>query len=227
MSLRRYGGNALTFARDHVFGASSSIVFEAPCDPATGACLSPPIRFRFGSARDVASFTKESHDYDPAAQRFGLERLERGDSLIVGESGREVVFYAWFMLGQIDADLNLYLPMASEAAYSYRVFTVRHARGQGICGAYYEYLKQLLREKNCRRLVCRIRPGNTASIRAHARAAFREQGRLWRLAIPGRAFIYADRALRMWLPTMISDEYFSARGFLRITPALRDIERVA
>jgi hypothetical protein len=213
--LRRRCGRACTLVRDHVFGFTRTIFFEVGGDSGAGLPSSSPLAFRFGGAADLNAFTQETHEYGETEKQFGFERLDRGDSLIIGESDGTVVFYAWLMYAQVDLDQNVLVPVWPEAAYSYRVFTVERARGLGICAAYYAHIQKLLWKQGYRRLICRISPGNAPSIRAHARVGFRQRGFLWTLIAAGHEFYYADAALRTWLPAVVSAGYFSRSGFLR------------
>lgn len=224
--LRHRAGKVRAFLDEHAFGVSRSIVFEAACcsrhsllyeasrDGQARAKTGPQIAFRFGDVSDVLAFTPDAHEYGDAEKRFSMERLKRGDSLLIGESGGQTVFYAWLMLGKMDLDMNIEVPLVREAAYSYKVFTVEGARGTGVCSAYYRHIKQWLQQLNYSRLVCRIAPGNAPSIRAHARAGFRSCGRLWTFRTPGHELFYADARLRAWLPTIVSGRSFSPRGVL-------------
>lgn len=208
-------GDARALIRDRVFGLTRSIVFEAPCDsPAVSPAPPTAVTFRFGSATELHGFTPEAHEYGEAERQFGFERLGRGDSLIVGESGGDVVFYAWLMYGQMDLDQNVCIPIGPEYAYSYKVFTVESARGLRICAAYYRHITDFLRQQGYRRLICRIAPGNTASIHAHTRVGFEPTGLLWKVAFAGRTFYWANREMRARLEPWISRAYFDHRGLL-------------
>ena len=109
-----------------------------------------------------------------------------------------MVFYAWQMYGQMDLDQGVCLPLPSDIAYSYKVFTVPSARRLSICSAYYDYIKALLERQGYRRLICRVDPTNEPSLRAHLRAGFRHQGSLWKFVVPAATMYYADRPLRAW-----------------------------
>jgi len=224
VGLRRTAGTLLAFLRDHVFGISISIVFEASCEIGSSEGSCPLIAFRFGGEPDVWAFTRERHDYGEAEKRLGIERLKCGDKLIIGELEREVVFYGWLMLGKMDLDVNAEVPLSHNAAYSYKIYAVPDVRGRGICGAYYQHLKNLLHQQGFERLVCRISPGNEASIRAHAHAGFRACGLLCKVGVPWHSLFFADPALRTWLPTIAPSQYFTRRGFLLRHAALNQVE---
>lgn len=213
--VRHRCGCAYDFVRDNIVGVSRTILFEVPCDSIPGLRVSCPVAFRLGGPADLHAFTKETHDYENAHKQFGLERLERGDSLIVGELDGEVVFYAWLMYGQMDLDQNVCIPTVPDAAYVYRAFTVSRARGLGICGASYGYSKGLLLTGGYRRLICRIAPRNAASIQAHARVGFERCGVLWKMVAPGHVIYYADESTRARLPGIVMADYFTPRGFLK------------
>jgi len=213
--LQRRCGHACTLVRDHVFGITRTIFFEVGVGSGTGLPSSARPAFRFGSAADLKTFNQETYEYGKTEKQFGFERLDRGDSLIIGESNGAVVFYAWLMYAQVDLGQNVLVPVWSEAAYSYRVFTVERARGLGICAAYYAHIQTLLWKQGYRRLICRISPWNSQSLRAHTRVGFQRRGLLWRLITAGHETYYADGAMRAWLPPVISADYFSRSGFLR------------
>ncbi|HLK48886.1 MAG TPA: hypothetical protein VKT49_12165 [Bryobacteraceae bacterium] len=145
---------------------------------------------------------QELHDYGAAERRFSIERIEAGDSLILGEWGGGVVFYGWVMYGQMDLDQNVPLPIAPNAAYSYKLFTVPNARGLGICAAYYYFIASTLEARGYDRLICRIAPGNRPSVRSHIRVGFQPRGTLWKLVAARHAFYFGDRPMRSWLQTI-------------------------
>lgn len=212
--LRRRFGNGRQFLKDSVFGITRSIVFESPCDH--DAFVAPPgdLSFRFGSAADLSRLSQDLHEYGAEEKQFGFERLRQGDSLVLGESAGEVMFYAWLMYGQMEVDEGMFVPLAGDVAYSYKVFTVARARGLRICSAYYSHIRRLLHAQGRDRLICRVTIGNISSIRAHMRTGFQPAGRLWKLVLGHQRLYRADVAMRAWLPTVCPSGYFSARGFL-------------
>lgn len=214
-ALRHRSGRAYTLVRDHVLGVTRSVVFQVSCDSNAGLSESSLVTFRRGGRADLEAFTEETHDYGKAEKKFGFERLERGDSLMIGESGGGVVFYAWLMYGQMDLDEDVCIPITPEAAYSYRVFTIQHARGLRVCAAYYTFLKKFLAGRGYGRLICRITPHNTASIRAHARVGFKRCGLLWKVVTPGHAFYHANAEMQAWLPEVAAARYFDHHGWLK------------
>lgn len=214
---RQACGRAHTAVQDHIFGITRTILFEAGCEGGNASDAPPFVAFRFGGKVDLAAFTKNTHDYTQAQKQFGLERLNAGDSLIVGEYEREIVFYAWLMYGKADLDQRAFVPLLPNIAYSYRVFTVRRARGLRICSAYYRHVGNLLWQQGYHRMICRIAPGNEASIRAHKRVGFQPHGLLWKLMIAGHAFFYADPVSRAWWPTVATAVSFGRYGVLRQT----------
>lgn len=213
-ALRHGCGSVKELARDRVFSVTRSILFETGCKDAEGSTCSPGVTFRLAGAADLAALREVPHEYGPAAKRFGFERLERGDSFLIGECEGEVVFYAWLMHGQMDLDQNVLVRMVDETAYSYRVFTVDHARGRRICGAYYSWLKHELPQQGYQRLICRIDAGNEPSIRAHVRVGFEVRGDLWKMVLGGRRTYRANAELRAWLANLCPPDYFSSTGML-------------
>lgn len=90
----QHGAQIRAKVRDRVLRLTQSIMFEAQCDRV--AAFQPPavaVAFRFGGPAELRAFTRQAHEYGEAEKRFGLQRLERGDSLIVGESGGFVLFW--------------------------------------------------------------------------------------------------------------------------------------
>ncbi len=200
--------------RRHVFSLTRCTMFEVECGYDVPLPNPPKIDFRFGSRNDVRTFDLAHHEYGAAEREFGLERMDQEDSLVVGESNGEVVFYAWLMYGQIDLDQRVYIPCFQEIAYSYKVFTVESARGRHICAAYYSFIKKRLLEAGYSRLVCRIAPANTASIRAHVGTGFRPVGRLWTMVVPGCRLFAVDAEMRSWLQRSSASSDLSRRRVL-------------
>lgn len=198
-SLRHRLGKAYTVFQDRALSYSRSIVFECPCGELNAADPPAPVTFRFGSAPDLSAMREDEHDYSPAAKQFGFERLENGDSIVVGEACGAVLFYAWLMYCQFDLDEGVCVPVVPDMAYSYKVFTAQSARGRGICGAYYSFIRPLLARQGYSRLSCRITTRNQASLHAHCRAGLTACGTFCRLLAAENVFYHADAELCPWL----------------------------
>jgi hypothetical protein len=205
---------AVDFTRHHVISLSHETLLEVACSNSLPLSGSPDIALRLGSYEDVRSFDLARHEYGPAQKQFGYERLDHGDSLIVGEQGGEAVFYAWLMHGQIDLDQRVYVKTLPYVAYSYKVFTVASARGRRICPFYYSFIRRHLSGQGCSSLVCRIGCGNAASIRAHARAGFQPVGHLWQLVLPGCSLFSADTGVLDWLKRSSPSHPFNRLGLM-------------
>lgn len=214
-SLRQRCGRTYTLVRDHVLGITRTGMFEVSCDCRPAPASRPLATFRLGGPADLHGFTEHEYEYGKVEKQFGFECLERGDSLIIGECEGVAVFYIWLMYGEIDLDQGVRIPTMKDVAYCYRAFTLRGARGLGICEHSYGYIKRVLQERGHNRITCRIDPGNTASLRAHYRAGFRQHGLLWKVVLPCDVLYYADKPLRSWMPTATTEEAFSRLGFLQ------------
>ncbi|MBS1860018.1 MAG: hypothetical protein JST11_31905 [Acidobacteria bacterium] len=216
ISLRHRLGNAHTVFQERVLSFSRSIVFESPCREADTAEAASLVAFRFGSAADLSALREHEHDYSPAAKRFGFERLDEGDSIVVGESAGAILFYAWLMYRQIELDEGVCVPVAPGMVYSYKVFTAANARGRGICGAYYRFIRPLLAREGFSRLSCRVLAQNKASLHAHCRAGFVARGTFCRLLAAGSVLYRADARLCPWLhETGLSGRFAEGRWVRR------------
>lgn len=216
LAAARHGcGQAYTAVRDRGFSVTRTTVFERELAGDSSVSLAGPATFRFGTADDLMSLTQKTHDYGPAEKRFGLERLEQGDSLVLGEWDGALVFYGWLMYGQMDLDQNVPLPTVPDAAYSYKLFTVPQARGLRICAGYYSFVESWLEQRGYGRLICRISPGNDPSIRGHLRVGFRPCGTLWKLVALRQAYYFADESMRSWLGSLSPEGRLAGWGFLR------------
>jgi ribosomal protein S18 acetylase RimI-like enzyme len=176
----RLGARIASFRRKMIFESATADVLSS-----TAAV---PVTFRYGDAADLQTLAAPEYRYDAAALRFGLERLRAGDRLVLGENAGRVVFYAWVMFGQMDMGLGEYAPLSSDRAYTYKLFTVADARGQGICPAYYVFLKRELRALGYRRVLAWVEHANYASIRAHTRAGFEIVGCIWHVRFLFRSY---------------------------------------
>jgi hypothetical protein len=165
------------------------LLFESALDrPRAESVAAVPVTFRYGTAHDLELLGAPSYSYGGDARHFGYERLRLGDRLVLCESGGRVVFYAWVMFGQMDMSCRNYVALAPDCAYTYKLFTVPDCRGQRICPAYYQWIRQELRELGYGSLLAWVEAGNHASIRAHTRAGFRKVGCIWHLRILFRSY---------------------------------------
>jgi hypothetical protein len=165
------------------------LLFETALERPRGVeAAAVPLAFRYGDTRDLELLGAPVYSYGGEARQFGYERLRAGDRLVICESGGRVVFYAWVMFGQMDMSCRNYAPVPPDCAYTYKLFTVPDSRGQRICPAYYEWIRQELRALGYGRLLAWVEAGNHASIRAHTRAGFHKAGCIWHFGILFRSF---------------------------------------
>jgi hypothetical protein len=198
--------------RDHVLSIQRSLVLEADCDSMTAEVPNWFLTFRRGTLADLSAFGGEENGYGTSDLEFCKTRFRSGDSLFIGELNTEIVFSAWLMYGQVDVDRSDILRTHPGVAYSYKLLTLRHVRGLRICTAYYRFLKQLLLSEGYTRLVCRITPGNRASLRAHSRAGFRHVGTVSKLVIGPYRYYFADAPVRKWLQRLTPDDHIGKLG---------------
>ena len=157
-----------------------------------------PVEFRLGDAKDLASLDPVEYGYDEDALAFGRERLAAGDRLILGVANDHVVFCGWVMFHQLDLGIRNYAFLPDDAAYTYKLFTVPSFRGNGICRAYYVYLKTWLAGLGYRRVVCWVGNRNLASLRTHYKSGFSSAGTIWQLVLTGRSFFFLNRQARQF-----------------------------
>jgi GNAT superfamily N-acetyltransferase len=155
-----------------------------------------PVSFRFGDRGDLESFTVDIHNYDLDAKRYGRERLQSGDKLILGEIDGKVVFYGWVMFGSLDLGVRTLLPVGSDAVASYRLFTVADQRGKKISAAYFFFLKEEAQKLGCRRIVSWVEARNRPSARMHERAGFHRIGNIFHLRILGASCFWISPRTR-------------------------------
>ncbi len=184
------------------------LIFEASTEDARASSAAVPVTFRYGDAADLRALAAPEYAYSGGALRFSHERLRAGDRLVLGESAGRVVFYAWVMFGHMDLGLGEYAPLSSDRAYTYKLFTVPAARGQGICPAYYTFLKRELRALGYQRVVAWIEAANHSSIRAHTRAGFHRVGSILHVRFLFRSY----PLLRANLTADLSDPARGANG---------------
>ncbi len=222
-ALRHGCANSVQFLTHRVCGISRCVYLECECRDICLSSFVDGVRFRFGSHRDLNDLTAAEHEYGAAERLFSARRLDRGDSLMLGECAGEVVFYSWMMCGQMEVDVGTTVPIVPGTAYIYKMFTVPRFRGRHISSAFYAHIRPLLESGGCNRLVCRIAPSNTPSIRAHQRTGFQPKGQLWKFVIADRPVYHADPQMRAWLPSICPPGYFNSGGFL----VRRELDRVS
>jgi hypothetical protein len=169
------------------------IVFEASLDEIRWIPARIRVQFRFGDLADLARLSPDFHQYDATAKRYSLERLEAGDRLILGETGRQVAFYGWIMRGHIDLGVRKLFPVGPDTVASYRLFTVESQRGNKLCSAYYAFLEEELRRQGVRRIVSWVDGHNRSSLRVHDGVGFRRLGAIWHLRLLGSSFFFVPR----------------------------------
>jgi L-amino acid N-acyltransferase YncA len=157
-----------------------------------------PVKFRLGDEKDLAGLDPVEYGYDEAALAFGRERLAAGDRLILGIANDHIVFYGWVMFHQFDLGVRNYASLPSDAAYTYKLYTAPGFRGNGICRAYYIFLKEWLSRLGFRRVICWVRSDNEASIRTHYNSGFSSAGTIWQLDVAGRSVFFLNRRARQF-----------------------------
>jgi hypothetical protein len=173
------------------------IIFEASLDEVRWIPARTRVHFRFGDLADLARLSPDFHQYDAEAKRYSLERLQAGDRLILGETGRQVAFYGWIMSGRIDLGVRKLFPVGPDTVASYRLFTVESQRGNKLCSAYYAFLEQELRKQGVRRIVSWVDAHNRSSLRVHDGVGFRRIGAIWHLRVLGHSLFFVPRNTRL------------------------------
>jgi RimJ/RimL family protein N-acetyltransferase len=174
------------------------LLLSADVDGGTIAGARIPVEFRFGDAGDLAGLDPIEYAYDEEAKAFGRERLAAGDRLILGIANDHVVFYGWIMFQQFDLGVRNYGVLPVDAAYTYKLYTAPSVRGQGICRAYYIFLKKWLAGLGYHRVVCWVSSRNVASIRTHYNSGFSSAGTIWQLDLAGRSVFFLNRRARQF-----------------------------
>ena len=169
-----------------------------------------PVEFRLGDAKDLASLDPVEYGYDEKAQAFGRERLAAGDRLILGVAHDHVVFYGWVMFHQLDLGMRNYASLPCDAAYTYKLYTAPSFRGNGICRAYYVFLKEWLAGLGYRRVVSWVGSRNSASLRTHYKSEFTSAGAVWQLVLAGHSFFFLNRHARQFGFTPRDSAYTTA-----------------
>jgi len=187
-----------------IFLVRRKLVFEAGLDELRPAEARVPARFMSGNQNDLPRMSEAVHDYDAPAQEFALERLRAGDRLTLAESGNQIVFYSWLMFGQLDMGMRRYLPISSDTAYLYRLFTVAAYRGRRLAAAYFWLIRDQLRQQNMQRVVSWVEARNRVSRRAFEAAGFREIGCIWHVQVFFRTYFLISPTLRARLRENIS-----------------------
>jgi|GEM_PF-2551939 len=214
----RHGcSNVYCFVQAHGCDVSRFTVFEASCDEAEDVQVPEGLTFRAGSPADLEALNQRGYDMDTAAKCFCRDRLLAGDSLILGEENGEVIFYACVMYSNMDLDMGKIVPLASDLAYSYKVYTAPSARGRRICSTYYALLKRILRNRGYRRVVCRVAPSNPASMRAHLRANFHAVGDLFNVTVARIPHYWASQALVEWFARNCAAQCLNGHWFRTLT----------
>jgi RimJ/RimL family protein N-acetyltransferase len=180
------------------------IVYEADFDELHKADARLLVQFRSGTAVDLSRLSKDEHSYDASALEFGAERLRAGDRLTLGEAGNEIAFYGWRMRGQFDTGVRQYLPLAPDAAYLYRLFTVAKYRGRGLTPAHFWYVREQLSDQGVRRLVSWVEARNVVSCRVHEKSGFRRIGSIWHIQFLFRTYSFVPTALKARLKNPIA-----------------------
>jgi ribosomal protein S18 acetylase RimI-like enzyme len=101
-------------------------------------------------------------------------RLAESGSAALALTGEEIVGYGWVRYGALRIpDLRLEVPLPKDHAYIWDCLTLPPHRGRGIFPGLLRFLLEELRERGFRQAWAATAPGNTASVRAFAKAGFR------------------------------------------------------
>jgi len=154
-----------------------------------------PVSYRRGDAADLAGLGAEN-DYDDAARRYGRERLDAGDALLVGEGGGRVVFTCWICFGQVELDCRRFLAGDPRLAFVYKVFVAPDARGKRIYPGAYAAMAALLAQRGTGRVMTAANAANAAANAAALRCGYRVAGRYRCLELCGLpVYVIGNRLL--------------------------------
>lgn len=160
-----------------VAAIDKKLLLATRVDDQEPAPRSPSFSFEVGERRQVEEVGRLSGE-TATEQRHMYERLDRGSRYFIGRYRGEMAFYAWLMFGEMELGSEP-LPTAPGVAYSYKIFTAPAFRRLGLARAYYAFLRPILLEEGCRRLICYVKFDNTPSLRLHRSVGFRQVGVIW------------------------------------------------
>lgn len=140
-------------------------------------------------------------------------RLNCGHWCVAGRIDGELAFYAWVMFGEMEIGARV-VSVPDAYAYSYKVFTARRFRRQGLASAYFAFLKHELsknervltsvssnpyevsrRPATRRHLLTTVASDNVASRGLHERCGFSSFGTVWTVRGTDRALTTNSVAL--------------------------------
>lgn len=114
------------------------------------------------------------------AQAMGVDtgvvrgRLEHAGSAAVAIDRAKIAAYGWVLYGRISIpDLRLEIALPADHAYIWDCLTLPAYRGRGVFPGLLRYLLEDMRGRGIRLAWAATAPGNSASVRAFAKAGFR------------------------------------------------------
>jgi L-amino acid N-acyltransferase YncA len=158
-----------------------------------------PVQFRKASLGDFDSLNAADHDYPDAQKLAARARLAAGDEVYLGMLDDRTIFYGWIMFGQMDMNLERYVPISPDRVYSYKLFTVEKFRGRRVLSAYFSFLFRDLAARNYRQAISQVRANNHPSIAAHRKNGFQTLGSFWEFQVGSRQYCFMNRRLRQHL----------------------------
>ena len=123
-----------------------------------------PVVFDLLKETEVVAYISFRPDANPSQVR---SRLSRGHRCFVARHAGQIVNAGWACTSSAEiAELAREIKLAPDQVFTYDAFTSPHFRNQKIQQARLAWMARYFREAGFSRMVCHVRPENSASIRA-------------------------------------------------------------
>lgn len=149
------------------------------------------IRFCMYADAKILDIVEKIRPMNMSERRFALDRLSRGDRVVIGYHDAEPVFYGWLMFDALEMTYGIFLDLPPGTAFGYNLFTKKSHRRRGLMTGFYEFVIHQLRRQGMHTLYVGIDTYNSASALAHRKNGFRKSGYFHTVRLFGACFTLA------------------------------------
>jgi GNAT superfamily N-acetyltransferase len=133
----------------NMFYLDRKIIFEVDLKNETAPKQSIiPIKFQWGTKEDILAMDKKTYRYNEKGKKYSIERMKKGDKILLAIHNSRVIGYQAFMSGAMELTPARHLKLPPLTIYFYKGFVVREARNKGVMDNMLGFIIKVLKQEH-------------------------------------------------------------------------------
>jgi len=182
------------FIAFNFFYIEKEVIFELDltqnCKPVKATI---PLEFKWGTEKDILLMDKKKYEYARKGKRYVLERMKKGDELMLVLYGNKIAGYHLVMKGAMELAAAKILDLPLTKAYLYKGFVEKSFRGKRIIDHFIYLTAEGLKKRGFKKLIMAVSRNNFPMLKVIERMAFNPIGSITLVKILGYTMPFVSR----------------------------------